>query len=249
MSDMSEERRADETVDDALLMAHDEPVEGHHGVLEALDEQGHASFTTVFSHALRGEPCHVVGLGPEPQHLPMHDWVRGADADDESLVGLCVGPTLDIGCGPGRLSAALSAAGHVVLGIDVVHEAVGQTRSRGVAALRRDVFDQIPGEGRWRSGLLADGNVGIGGDPEALLKRVRQLLDPRGRVVVELAEPGVASTTHWAALECAGVRSRRFRWSVVGVDDIEELAAAVGFAVTSTQQHGSRWSAVLEEPR
>lgn len=226
------------------------PLDPPTGVLEALDDDGQASFTTVFSHALRGEPCHVVGLGPEPQHLPMADWTREADSLDQSLIAQCVGSTLDIGCGPGRLSAALAENGHVVLGIDVVHEAVGQTRQRGVAALRRDVFDRLPGEGRWRSALLADGNVGIGGDPEALLKRVRQLLDPAGRVVVEVASPGIPFTTHWAALECAGTRSRPFRWSVVGVDDIGDIAAAVGFGLASTHRHGEdRWSVVLEEPR
>ncbi len=242
---MSEEHLSAELDDDLFA-----PLEPPAGVLEALDDDGQASFTTVFSHALRGEPCHVVGLGPEPQHLPMADWTREADALDQAMIAHCVGSTLDIGCGPGRLSAALAEAGHVVLGIDVVHEAVGQTRQRGVAALRRDVFDRLPGEGRWRSALLADGNVGIGGDPEALLKRVRQLLDPAGRVVVEVAPPGIPFTTHWAALESAGTRSRPFRWSVVGVDDIGEIAAAVGFGVASTNRHGQdRWSVVLDEPR
>ncbi len=220
------------------------------GVLEALDDEGQASFSTVFSHALRGEPCHVVGLGPEPQHLPVGEWTRAADDDDRSMIAHCLGSTLDIGCGPGRLSAALAEAGHVVLGIDVVHEAVGQTRQRGVAALRRDVFDRLPGEGRWRSALLADGNVGIGGDPEALLKRVRQLLEPAGRVIAEVAGPGTPFSTHWAALECAGTRSRPFRWSVVGIDDVEHIAAAVGLAVAATHRHGpDRWSVVLEDPR
>ncbi len=219
------------------------------GVLEALDADGHASFTTVFSHALRGAPCYVVGVGPEPRLLPVGDWTEPADDHDRAMLAQCEGSTLDIGCGPGRLSAALAEAGHDVLGIDVVHEAVGQTRRRGVAALRRDVFDALPDEGRWHSALLADGNVGIGGDPEALLKRVRQLLDPSGRVVVEVAGPGVAHTAHWAWLECAGTHSRPFRWSVIGIDDIGAVAAAVGFAVASTHQHGQRWSVVLEEPR
>ncbi len=249
------EEQAEETLEgpyDAVVGAERTASEPDVGgpVLEALDDEGHASFTTVFSHALRGEPCQVVGLGDEPKHLPIGDWTRAADADDLTLIAQCSGATLDIGCGPGRLSAALAENGHVVLGIDVVHEAVGQTRRRGVAALRRDVFDQLPGEGRWRSALLADGNVGIGGDPEALLKRVRQLLDREGRVVVELAGPGVPLSTHWAALECAGTRSRPFRWSVVGVDDIVSLAAAVGFDVMDTQRHGQdRWSAVLEDCR
>lgn len=207
-----------------------------------------APFGVVFAHALRGEPCRVLGLGPVPTPLPVADWSRPPDRGDAALLALCVGATLDVGCGPGRLTADLAAAGHVALGIDVVHEAVDQTRGRGASALLRDVFEQVPGEGRWQTALLADGNIGIGGDPVALLARVRDVLDPRGRVVVELAAPGVSTTTCWARLECAGTRSRPFRWSVVGVDGIGEAAAAAGLAVTDRVPLGrDRWAGVLEE--
>jgi SAM-dependent methyltransferase len=204
-----------------------------------------ASFSAVFSRALRGEPCAVVGLGA-PRPLPVSEWRRDADDGDALLLAHCVGPTLDIGCGPGRLTAALAALGHVALGIDVVAEAVGQARGRGGAALRRDVFDHVPGEGRWSTALLADGNVGIGGDPPALLHRVRQLLDPRGRLVVDLAPPGVEDASGWAALECAGVRSRPFRWSVVGVDGVGALAARVGLTAVAVHTVAGRWCGVLE---
>jgi SAM-dependent methyltransferase len=206
-----------------------------------------SSFSTVFSYALRGRPCVVVGLSDGPEALPVTEWTSEADAEDHEILALCVGPTVDIGCGPGRLSAALADAGHVVLGIDVVHEAVGQTRARGVSALHRDVFLALPGEGRWHTALLADGNVGIGGDPVALLARVRELLDPRGRVVVELRPPGTASTTVWARLECEGTRSKPFRWSVVAADDIATIAVEAGLAVSRSYAVGRRWVAVLEE--
>ncbi len=205
------------------------------------------SFSHVFAQALRGAPCHVVGLGASPAPLPVGDWVRRADTADQAMLAHCVGATIDIGCGPGRLSAALADLGHVVLGVDVVEEAVDQTRARGVSALLRDVYHPIPGEGRWRTALLADGNVGIGGDPLRLLSRARQLLDPRGRIVVELAAPGVPSVTSWASLECAGARSRPFRWSVVGVDGIAALAGEAGLSVHTIDSHDDRWFVVLQE--
>ncbi|MDQ4055056.1 MAG: class I SAM-dependent methyltransferase [Actinomycetota bacterium] len=208
-----------------------------------------ASFSAVFSAALQGNPCAVIGLGEAPEPLPIADWTREADADDHEILAFCEGPTLDIGCGPGRLSAALADAGEIVLGIDIVHEAVGQTRERGVSALHRDVFDAVPGEGRWQTALLADGNIGIGGDPVALLGRVRELLDPRGRVVVELAPPGTRSDTVWAALECDGTRSRPFRWSVLAADQIDPVAGRAGLAVAATYEIGRRWVAVLQERR
>jgi SAM-dependent methyltransferase len=207
----------------------------------------HASFTHVFTRALRGHRCTVVGLGDEPLDLPVRRWAGTADGSDALLLDHCQGPTLDVGCGPGRLTEGLAERGQVVLGIDIVHEAVRLTRDRGVAALERDVFEALPGEGRWCSTLLADGNVGIGGDPVGLLTRLRELLDPRGRVVVEVARPGVSLRTVWAALECGGMRSRPFRWAVVGVDDIAALADAAGFGVTTCSHRLGRWCAVLQE--
>jgi len=204
------------------------------------------SFTHIFSRALQGHPCAVVGIGGR-QELPMARWSQPADRSDNVLLDHCEGPTLDIGCGPGRLAEGLAERGHVVLGIDVVHEAVRLTRDRGVAALVRNVFETLPGEGRWYSALLADGNLGIGGDPVALLRRVREVLDPRGRVVVEIAEPGVPLQTVWASLESGGTRSRPFRWSIVGVDDIASVAVAAGFGSATCHEHDGRWWAVLTE--
>lgn len=208
--------------------------------------EARASFSDVFSSALRGSPCTVVGGDDETQELPVHLWRREADAEDLALLDLCRGHTVDLGCGPGRMAAALARRGHVVLGVDVVREAVDQALARGVSALRRDVFARLPGEGRWHTALLADGNVGIGGDPEALLERAGELVLAAGRVVVELAGPGVPATTEWAVLTCEGVRSAPFRWSTVGVDDISDLAAAAGFTTTDVHRIGvQRWCAVL----
>lgn len=204
-----------------------------------------ASFRDTFAEALRGHAFHVVGLNDEPTPIPADRWSGPADADDLAMLELCEGPTLDIGCGPGRMSAALAEAGRVVLGIDVVGEAVMQTRERGAPALLRDVFTDLPGEGRWEAALLADGNVGIGGDPVVLLRRVASLLVPAGRVVVELAEPGMAARAVWAELVSPGRRSKPFRWAVVGVDDIDAVARGAGLRITAMHRFGSRWCGVL----
>ena len=181
--------------------------------------------------------------------LCLDDWTHPADEDDQAMLALCEGPTLDVGCGPGRLTEALVERGHVVLGIDVATDAVGRTLARGVVAIRRDVFSPLPGEGRWLTALLADGNLGIGGDPVALLRRLGRLLDPRGRIVVELAAPGTAFETCWATLSCGGQVGPAFRWSVVGADVIDAVAKDAGFEAAMTHRFGERWCAVLEAPR
>lgn len=205
------------------------------------------SFTEVFASALHGSPTVVVGLGDAPVALPVDRWRRSADDLDRAFVDMCSGPTLDIGCGPGRMTEALAAAGHVALGIDVVEAAVLLTRQRGASALCRDVFDRLPGQGRWHTALLVDGNIGIGGDPVVLLRRVRSLLAPGGRVVVELARPGIKTVRGWAVLEASGRRSRRFRWATLGLDDLTYTAAQAGFSVKRIHRVGERWAAVLTE--
>jgi SAM-dependent methyltransferase len=203
------------------------------------------SFTTVFSAALRGARCTVSGVDPVPTPLPVQSWTRDADPADGRLLALCVGATLDIGCGPGRLAAGLARDGRAVLGIDIVPEAVRQARRRGASALRRDVFDRLPGEGRWDTALLADGNVGIGGDPVALLRRAAELVRPGGRIVVEVAPPGVPDRRVWATLECDATVSRPFRWAVVGVDGVAALAARAGLVLAGTHPVQGRWFVVL----
>lgn len=206
------------------------------------------SFTDVFTAALRGRPAQVVHPDGAVHDLPVHRWQRAADAADRQLLAHCRGATLDVGCGPGRMSAHLASRGLPVLGIDVVHEAVEQTRSRGVPVLRRDVFSALPGEGRWGTVLLADGNIGIAGDPLALLRRARDLVHPGGRVVVDLDPPGAGWSTQWSRLRCDGSESSPFRWARVGVDAVPALAARAGLEVWDTAGHGERWCAVLVRP-
>ena len=74
----------------------------------------------------------------------------------------------------------------MALGLDVSPEVVALARRDGLAVALGSVFDRVPAEGLWRTALLLDGNVGIGGDVSALLARCHELLAESGRLVVEL---------------------------------------------------------------
>jgi SAM-dependent methyltransferase len=108
--------------------------------------------------------------------LQVERWCGPADRTDEELLLRCQGPVLDIGCGPGRLTIALAERGIPLLGIDISRAAVARVREAGACAIRRSVFDRLPGQGRWATALLADGNIGIGGYPDELLRRCARLL-------------------------------------------------------------------------
>ena len=201
-----------------------------------------------FSAAMQGAPCTVHGLEERPRRLPMKRWAGLADSSDVEVLSHCDGPVIDIGCGPGRMSEHLAARGVEVLGIDIVPEAVVLTRARGASALRRNVFDRLPGEGAWVCALLADGNIGIGGDPVQLLRRVADLLAPGGWVVADLAPPGAGLATRTVELECGGFRSPSFPWSVLGPESIDEVASAAGLRVHAVREHGGRWFVLLVRP-
>ncbi|MGI8415539.1 MAG: methyltransferase domain-containing protein [Nakamurella sp.] len=177
--------------------------------------------------------------------LPIASWSGAPDPGDLALLERCTGPTLDMGCGPGRTTAALTEDGIPALGIDISSVAVRMTIARGGMALQRDVFDQMPGEQRWAHLLLADGNIGIGGDAVRLLSRCAQLLAPGGSILLDVGPPGTALMARQVRVAVGGRTSGWFRWSWLGVDALSVVSAAAGLAPTALWRNGSRWQAEL----
>jgi len=193
-----------------------------------------------FTTGLLGTACRLELASGERIELPIARWHADPDRADTLLLDRCDGPTLDVGCGPGRLTAALA----VGLGVDVSPVAVALTRARGGAALRRDVYERIPGEGRWRHALLADGNIGIGGDPVRLLRRVARLLASGGSVLVETDRPGIGLRPTRARVDDGAW----FDWALVGADSVPDAAASAGLDVRWMGAHDGRWFAELVRP-
>ena len=180
--------------------------------------------------------------------LPLDRWIGVADAADAEVLEIAEAPVLDLGCGPGRHLAALRASGRLALGVDLSPVAVRLARRRGAAAIPGDVFGDVPWAGRWRTALLLDGNIGIGGAPAALLRRTCELLAPGGAALVELDPPGAPTVRTRMRIEAHGVVSEWFRWARVGVDGIEPLAAGAGLHVEGLDLAGGRWLARLRRP-
>jgi SAM-dependent methyltransferase len=175
------------------------------------------------------------------QPLPLDRWLGAADAGDDAALALAEPDVLDVGCGPGRHLAALRASGKRALGVDLSPVAVRLARRRGAVAIPADVFGDVPWAGHWRTALLLDGNIGIGGAPVALLRRVGELLAPGGSALVEVDAPGAPTLRTRIRLEAPGVVSEWFGWARVGVDGIAELAARAGLDVEELLCVGDRW--------
>ncbi|MFB9730252.1 class I SAM-dependent methyltransferase [Haloechinothrix salitolerans] len=202
-----------------------------------------------FTAALLDHDCWLERASGDQLPLRARSWHQEPSATDEALLAHCVGPTLDVGCGPGRFTSALLRRGVLSIGIDSSPLAVRLTGLRSGIAIHGDVFGAVPGEGRWHHVLLADGNIGIGGDPEALLRRAHQLIAPHGTVLVEAGPPELG--LHREQVRIAGRHGGGawFPWAWLGVNVLRSLARHAGLTCVASWHRECRWFAELRPRR
>ncbi len=91
--------------------------------------------------------------------------------------------------------------------------------------------------------MLIDGNIGIGGDPTALLERCSQLVlaDGAGRVLVEAHPDATRDRTYEAVvIDDLGRASLPFAWAEVGIEALHGHAARAGLALIQQWTRGGR---------
>ncbi|MDT4935263.1 MAG: hypothetical protein QOK11_3155 [Pseudonocardiales bacterium] len=120
------------------------------------------------------------------------------------------------------------------------------TRDRGLPAVLRSVFAPVPGEGRWATVLLMDGNIGIGGDPARLLRRLHGLLAPRGRLLVEThprSETYELLTVRFS--QHGRPTGPSFGWAHVGMTALQHFALEPSYGLDEEWSVGGRSFASL----
>ena len=201
-----------------------------------------------YDRALEGAPdaltlvnASSVSASPTTSEIDIARFLRHADDADLTVVRRALGPVLDVGCGPGRMVKAAILAGHLALGVDVSGAAVALARDKGLPVLHRSVFDSLPSEGSWGTVLLLDGNIGIGGDPGALLARCAFLVAPGGRILVETHSESQRDRSFDAVvIDGRGRSSMKFPWAEVGIEALRRLANQTGLKVVHEWRSGDR---------
>ncbi len=174
-------------------------------------------------------------------------WFASPPAEEQTLLNRVQGPALDIGCGPGRHVLALMRRGVSASGIELTPAVARLARQQGAAVMEGSVFDAVPGIGKWRTALLLDGNIGIGGDPLSLLRRVRHLLATGGSALVELNPPGSDTSRRRLRLEVEDTSGPWFHWTNVAADRVDALADQAGLSVHDLWEAAGRWFADLKD--
>ncbi len=165
-----------------------------------------ATFDAVFT----SDDSRFVDDAGVEEHLAVHRWAADADDADHALfVDPCSGPTLDLGCGPGRLVHALLLRGVDALGVDTSRAALGLAKARGrrvgeLVAPGGSVLVEVRENGgilQESRRLLVDGRLGapfewavVGLDAVSYLADRAHLVHTRtlqadGRWVAELHRP------------------------------------------------------------
>ncbi len=186
----------------------------------------------LYDRALDGERCWVRHDDGEVRHLPVRRWLGGRHADgefDRAVLELCGGPDDRLGLRPRSFGDGAGSARHSGARRRPVRDGGRDSR---VAVERRSFAAMcskpLPGTGRWQTVLLADGNVGLGGDPRRVLRRAAELLRRGGSCVVEFDAVMTGIRTGWVRLESSRTIGPWFRWASVGIDCAAELAEDVG---------------------
>ena len=132
-----------------------------------------------------GPSSTVVGGSPASPER----WDGRPAPEEDEVLARAVAPVLDV-------AAGLAAMSWPWLGPATWRSGSTsplRTRARPVPGARYEMLRlrRVPGAGRWATVLLFDGNIGIGGDPAASLRRIAALLRPAGGgLLTELSRPG-----------------------------------------------------------
>ena len=192
----------------------------------------------LYDRALDGERCWIRRDDGEVRNLPVRSGSVDEHADgqfDDAVVGTVQWPDHRPGLRPRTIGDRTRPSRRSRPRCRPVRD---RSRSWLGAAARQSCgamcSTPCPLPGRWQTVLLADGNVGLGGDPLRVLRRAAELLRRGGHCIAEFEPVATGIRTGWVRLESSRTIGPWFRWASVGIDCAAELAEEAGLGADRT---------------
>jgi len=179
-------------------------------------------------------------------YRPAHDPLPGLE---RSALDSCRGRVLDLGAGAGRHALELQAAGHAVVAVDLLGEAVEIMHDRGVDDARHGCLGDLAGE-TFDTVLMLMNGLGVVGDLHglgSLLQQLPRYLKPGGRLICdsadlaavladespdlcdELTRPSAYVGEVEFRLEYGDLLGPTYPWLFIDPDTLALIAGAAGF--------------------
>jgi SAM-dependent methyltransferase len=181
------------------------------------------------------------------REFEVNRWLSDADDVDLRILERVRGPVLDIGCGPGRHVEALTQRGIDALGMDLTPDFVDFAQRSQRPVVLHSIFDPVPRGAQWNWVLMLDGSIGIGGDPVALLHRVRCLLAAGGKVLIETEPPDQRSERLAMVIQTDSGSDSWFDWATLSTSDAERVAQTARFVLADRWEDSGRWFVQLDK--
>lgn len=184
---------------------------------------------------------------------------------DGWLLDRCLGDTLDVGAGPGRLAVVLRAQdpNRRVVALDASPGALAVAQERGVeTTILHDIRDDSPLEGQFDTVLLGGNNLGLLTSPEAtqhILAKLEGVLRPAGRIVGAAGYPDQLPARTAAANRAAGrldglvhmrvrfedLASEWFDYAFLSPSDLEAVLSRTNWCMTERFNGRTSWAVCL----
>ena len=210
----------------------------------------------------------------EDEATPVEAFYRPLEQDlpalEREALELCVGRVLDLGAGAGRHALDLQEAGHSVVAVDPLAEAVEIMRDRGVVDPRLGDLGAVTGE-KFDTVLMLMHGLGVVGDLRglgSLLEELPDHLNPGGCLVcdsadlatalrdespellVELSIPDRYLGEVEFGLRYGRLEGPRYPWIFVDPQALEIIAGAAGFdmKIAASGERGSYLAVLTLSP-
>ena len=142
--------------------------------------------------------------------------IKELSGAEKTLISLCYGNILDVGCATGNYIPSMSKKGNVI-GIDISKRLIQIAKESGIKNCYADNIFSFKSDNKFDTITMLENNLGMGGDVEGtkkLLKKLSNLLNNYGQILIILSKRSGEKDFLINDLTpfYKGIRGKSFKW-------------------------------------